>query len=777
MTAWWRWYAALGVLGCLAYYAVPSNAWAQFLYILVGASAVAATVIGTRMHRPRNHAAWLSIALGTSLWVVGDIVFELIVLTRGSVPSPSLADAVYLVGYPIYGFGLFLLVRHKWRASERGHLANSAIVMIAFGLLTWVFAIQPSLGENGISGIGGLVGVAYPAMDIFLLGLLAHFVGTRQWSSLSYRLLTAAVLLLVVTDTANNFSILSQSSSDRPLFDIGWTLSYVLIGVAALHPSMRRITNPDIESDAHLMASFTTPTVVVLTAATLVAPIVMSIEVIRGEPIAQWGWAVLLCAGALVVLVILRITDLLRLLHTQTVQLRAVADTDHLTGLANLRALEHRICGNAGDTTVLTVDIDRFGEINDTFGRGLGDRVLVVVADRLRGVVDDSVLLARLAGDEFAVCGATESMDPVALAHEIQRLFAMPFEVENMTLLIEASVGVASTSPDARGDGDCGDGDGDGDGDCGDGGWDDDTTPDRLVQRADLAVRAAKAAQSRVAFYDRSMDRDKREQLIMLGELTTALESDQLRLHYQPQVDLASMTVVGVEALLRWHHPNGTILPPSAFLPTAERTGLIRPLTNYVLTRALAQRRQWAIGGLELHMSVNISTRNLFDDTLIDRVRLALLEFDCPAQHLTLEVTETSAMTDPVGATEILLVLHEMGVQVAIDDYGTGYSSLAYIERLPVQELKIDRTFVIGMARNPAHAAIVRSTVELARTLGLSVTAEGVEDEVTMTALRELRCGRAQGYHLGRPTAPDRVSALVAELNTRLKMGTGERIS
>ncbi len=757
MTAWWRWYAALGAVGCVVYFLVPTIVWAQSVFVLVGASAVAATVIGTRMHRPANRRAWLAIATGTALWVLGDIVFEWIHVTRGSVQYPSIADALYLVGYPIYGFGLFLLARHKWRASERGHVANSAIIMVAFGLLTWVFAVQPTLGAEGISGLGGLVDVAYPAMDIFLLGLLAHFVGSRQWRALSYRLLTCAVLLLVVTDTVNNFAIMPASSSQRSLFDVGWTLSYVLIGVAALHPSMRRITNPNIESDAHLMASFTTPTVVVLTAATLTAPIVMFIEVVRDEPIEQWGWAVLLCAGALVILVVFRITDLLRLLHTQTVQLRAVADTDHLTGLANLRALEHQVWSNAGGSTLLTVDIDRFKEINDTFGRGLGDRVLVVVADRLRSIVDDSILLARLAGDEFALCGPAESMDPAALAEKIQQQFATPFEVENMTLLIEASVGVASNSPATEGD--------------------EETTPDRLVQRADLAVQTAKAAQSRVAYYDRSMDRDKSEQLIMLGELTTALESDQLRLHYQPQVDLRTMSVVGVEALLRWHHPNGNVLSPSAFLPTAERTGLIRPLTNYVLTHALAQRRQWLADGLDLSIAVNISTRNLFDDTLIEQVCTALTEFDCPPWRLTVEVTETSAMTDPVGATEKLSILHAMGVQVAIDDYGTGYSSLAYIERLPVQELKIDRAFIAGMAHNPAHAAIVRSTVELARTLGLSVTAEGVEDEMTMTALRELRCGRAQGFHLGRPTSADRLPALVAELDERLRSVTGERIS
>ncbi|CCQ14842.1 putative signaling protein [Rhodococcus sp. AW25M09] len=757
MTAWWRWYAALGVLGCAAYFVVPSIVWARSIFVLVGVSAVAATVIGTRMHRPRNRTAWLTIAVGTALWVLGDIVYEWISSTRSSVPYPSPADAVYLVAYPVYGWGLFLLVRHKWRSSERGHVANSAIVMVAFGLLTWVFAVQPSLGDGGISGTAALVDIAYPAMDIFLLGLLAHFVGSRQWRALSYRLLTAAVLLLVVTDIANNFSIISESTSDRSLLDVGWTMSYVLIGVAALHPSMRRITSPTLESDAHLMASFTTPTVVVLTAATLTAPIVMYIEVIRAEPISQWGWAVMLCAVALVILVILRITDLLRLLHSQTVRLRAAADTDHLTGLANLRALEHRIWQNAGDTTLLTVDIDRFKEVNDTFGRGLGDQVLIVVADRLRGVADDSILLARLAGDEFALCGTTESMDPVTMAHEIQRRFATPLEVGSVTLLIEVSVGVASNSPEGEGE--------------------EETTPDRLVQRADLAVQAAKAAQTRIAFYDRTMDRDSSEQLIMLGELTTALESDQLHLLYQPQVDLSSMTVVGVEALLRWHHPNGAVLPPSAFLPTAERTGLIRPVTKYVLTRALAQRRQWALSGLHLRVAVNISTRNLFDDALIDQVRAVLAEFDCPADQLTLEVTETSAMTNPAGATEVLSVLHAMGVQVAIDDYGTGYSSLAYIERLPVQELKIDRIFVAGMTHNPAHAAIVRSTVELARTLGLSVTAEGVEDEVTMTALRELRCGLAQGYHLGRPTSPDRLPALIADVNNCLKTATEERIS
>ncbi|AMY53891.1 putative bifunctional diguanylate cyclase/phosphodiesterase [Rhodococcoides fascians] len=757
MTAWWRWYGALGVLGCIAYFAVPDSVWSQSIFVVVGASAVAATIVGTRLNRPRNRTAWWSIAAGTAVWVLGDIVYEWLHAGGGVASYPSLADALYLVGYPIYGFGLFLLVRHKWRASERGHIANSAIVMVAFALLTWVFAVQPSLDGDGISGVAGLVDVAYPAMDIFLLGLLAHFVGSRQWRALSYRLLTAAVVLLVVTDTVNNFSIVSDSSADRSLLDAGWTLSYVLIGVAALHPSMRRITSPTIESDAHLMASFTTPSVVVLTAATLTAPAVMVVEVVREKPIAQWGWAVMLCAGILVVLVILRITDLLRLLHTQTVQLRAVADTDHLTGLANLRALEHKIYGNAGESTLLTVDIDRFTEINDTFGRGLGDQVLAAVATRLRTVGDDAILLARLAGDEFALCGESDSMDPAALARDILEQFSTPFEVGNMSLLIEASVGVATNAPAGVAE--------------------DDATPDRLVQRADLAVQAAKTVQSRVAYYDRSMDRNKSEQLIMLGELTAALASDQLRLRYQPQVDLDSMTVVGVEALLRWHHPSGDILSPSAFLPTAEHTGLIRPLTRYVLEQALAERQRWAASGLHLRMAVNISTRNLFDDSLIFHVSRVLSEFDCPAEQLTLEVTESSAMTDPAGATEVLAGLHAMGVQVAIDDYGTGYSSLAYIERLPVQELKIDRTFVSGMSHNATHAAIVRSTIELARTLGLSVTAEGVEDERTVSVLRELRCGRAQGFHLGRPTPGEHLPALVDELNENLKTVIGERIS
>lgn len=756
MTAWWRWYGVLGTLACLVYFLVPSDPWAHTIFVLVGASAVAAIVVGTRIHRPHNSAAWWTIAAGTALWVVGDAIFEWIHLTRGEVPSPSFADVVYLVGYPIYGFGLFALVRHKWRSNERGHVANSAIVMVAFGTLNWVFAVQPGLGDGGLSGVAGLIEIAYPTMDIFLLGVLAHFVGSRQWQAVSYRFLTAAVLLMVVADTVYNFSIVSDSASDRSSVDACWTVSYVLMGMAALHPSMRRITHPHTERDDHPMSSFTTPTVVVVTAATLTAPIVMTYEVVRGEPISRWGWAVLLCAGALVILVILRITDLLQLLRTQTAQLRTAADTDHLTGLANLRALHHRIRSDAGGSTLLTVDVDRFEEINDTFGRALGDQVLVLVAERLRSVTDDSILLARMAGDEFAFCGSADSLDPAALAREIQQQFSTPFEVGSMTLLIEASVGVAS-NVGAQGQ--------------------DESSPDRLVQRADLAARTAKSVQSRVGYYDRSMDRDTSEQLIMLGELTTALECDQLRLHYQPQVDLETLTVVGVEALLRWHHPDGTVLSPNAFLPTAERTGLIRPLTKYVLESALHQRRQWARAGLHLRTAVNISTRNLYDDTLIEQIRSALVDFDCPAEQLTIEVTETSAMTDPVGAAEMLTTLREMGVQVAIDDYGTGYSSLAYIERLPVQELKIDRTFVSGMAHNPVHAAIVRSTTELARSLGLAVTTEGVEDEATLTAVRAMRCGRAQGYHLGRPTPADRLPTLVAELDERLKIYTGEPIS
>jgi diguanylate cyclase len=408
---------------------------------------------------------------------------------------------------------------------------------------------------------------------------------------------------------------------------------------------------------------------------------------------------------------------------------------DALTGLPN-RALLHDRTHQAirqadrelVPAALLLIDLDRFKEVNDTLGHHYGDQLLIKVGERLRTTVRDVDTVARLGGDEFAVLlpriGTAEGA--VAVARKLQDAINLPYAFEGLTLDVEASIGVA-LYPDHGND------------------------ADELLQRADIAMYVAKDTHAGFVLFDPALDGHSPRRLALLGELRRAIDSDQLILHYQPKVDAHTGGVLGVEALVRWQHPIHGLVPPGDFIPLAERTGLIKPLTQYVLNAALSQCREWQLNGHELSMAVNVSARRLLDLTFPDDVAALLAHWEVPARLLVVEITESTIMTDPEHALEILQRLSDMGVQVSIDDFGTGYSSMAYLKSLPVHELKVDRTFVSQMASNTSDAVIVRSTVDLGRNLGLRVVAEGVEDLGTWQQLDLLGCDGIQGFYVSRP--------------------------
>ncbi|MBY6413200.1 EAL domain-containing protein [Rhodococcus sp. BP-252] len=747
---WW-WYPALGTSACVGYFVLPAGSVSASIYLVVAVSSVIATIIGIRVNRPTSVRAWSSIAAGIGLWALGDATYYWTSETTGTVPVPSAADPVYLVGYAFLAAGLFCLVHTGWRRGELSHVANSSIVMIAFGLLMWVFVVDYDAVD--VSTAAGIVGVVYPAMSVFLLGLLVHFIGGIQWRSASFRLLTAALLATMLADIASSVASVASSRNASAWAEAGYLAFYVLAGAAALHPSMRTLVPyaRTAGSSTRLAASFNAPAVAVLTLAALVPPVAMALLLYRGTPIVEWGWGIVLCASLLVCLVFVRVIDLLRLLHQQTQSLRSVAETDTLTGLLNRRGLQVWMDTPRHTTkrlALLLLDIDRFQEINDTFGPEISDEVLCVVADRLVSAVGSRGAIGRVGADEFALAVRADEREAMAIAESMNRSLRESVAVRHTTLLVEASVGVAFAHDDPSS------------GDAG---------SDGLIQRARFAVHSAKTVQPRIARYDTSMDRDNSTQLLLLSDLTAALDAGHLELYYQPQVDLQTMVTTGVEALLRWNDPDRGVMEPHLFLPMAERTGLIRPLAEFVLTEALSQRQQWSRSGLDVTVSINLSTRNLLDAELIDQVRRALSVTDSRGENLTIEITETVAMADPPVAIEAMHGLRELGVTLAIDDYGTGYSSLAYLQRLPVQQLKIDKTFVRDIDSTLAHRVIVQSTIDLARTLGLSVTAEGVENRETLLELRSMQCTTAQGYHLGHPVPGNEIPARVAALHGELK--------
>jgi diguanylate cyclase (GGDEF)-like protein len=382
---------------------------------------------------------------------------------------------------------------------------------------------------------------------------------------------------------------------------------------------------------------------------------------------------------------------------------------------------------------VLLLDLDRFKEINDSLGHAVGDMLLRDLAPRLRDRLRPGDVLARLGGDEFVVLAAdTDVAGARQLAEAVRSDLRHPFRMGPTSLTVDASIGIA-VGPDHA------------------------TTARDLLQRADMAMYAAKSRRAGTMVYDEDRDGHSRTNWETVEQLRGGLPRGELELHYQPKLALRGAGAAAVEALARWRHPSRGLLRPDAFVSLAESHGLMPQLTTTVLDLALEQRRTWQLAGLDLTMAVNVSPSNLVDEGFPDHVARLLDRHSVPASALVLEVTENLLMEDRERSAAVLAELRRAGVGVAIDDYGTGYSSLSYLARLPVTELKLDRSFVAAVTDDDRGRAIVTSTVQLAHALGLVLVAEGVEDEATMESLRRIGCDFAQGYHLSRPLPAEAV--------------------
>ena len=440
-----------------------------------------------------------------------------------------------------------------------------------------------------------------------------------------------------------------------------------------------------------------------------------------------------------------------RLRH-QATENEHLAMHDALTDLPNRnlfhdRAQQAILAAQRDESLVglLILDLDRFKEVNDTLGHQSGDLLLREVATRLRSRMRGSDSVARLGGDEYGLLlpGIRTTADAVAIADEVRALLRASVLLQGITLELDVSVGIA-VYPEHGGD------------------------VDTLMQRADVAMYVAKKDHSGCELYAAARDDYSPGRLALASELRRALDERELILHYQPQVDLASSRIVAVEALVRWLHPSEGLLGPDQFVPLSETTGQIRELTLYVLNAALDQLRAWRSSGLDLRIAVNLSARDLVDLTFPATVAQMLTARDLPADRLELEITESVILADPIRARAILNQLSDIGVRLAIDDYGSGYSSLGYLKRLPVNTIKIDRSFVMNMEHDTNDTVIVRSTIDLGRNLGLRVVAEGVETEAALDQLAALKCDYAQGYFLSRPLPPTEVEALIEAHNKPL---------
>jgi len=408
------------------------------------------------------------------------------------------------------------------------------------------------------------------------------------------------------------------------------------------------------------------------------------------------------------------------------------ATHDMLTGLPNRMLFLSRATSalnESGGVAIVLLDLDRFKDVNDTLGHAIGDRLLCEVSERLLRTVGDQATVARLGGDEFAlvISNVTEPERAIAIVNELNAELSRPIDMDGLTLAVTASAGIA-LAPEHGSD------------------------VALLLQRADIAMYLAKERRSTVEVYSVEHDRSMRRWLMLVGLLTHALQTEtELSVMYQPIADVRSRRIVQVEALARWNHPIHGAIPPEEFIGIAEQMGMISQISDFVLSQACAQLAKWRQAGIDIGLAINVSGRELSDGSLVDRVSRHLQAHDLPPDVMTLEVTETEVMSDLAQATLVLDELADLGIRIAIDDYGTGYSSLAYLHRLPVQELKIDRSFVTNLPNEMSNRIIVRSSIAMAHSLGLSVVAEGAEDEVTCAMLADAGCDQIQGYYLSKP--------------------------
>lgn len=427
---------------------------------------------------------------------------------------------------------------------------------------------------------------------------------------------------------------------------------------------------------------------------------------------------------------------------------------DGLTNLPNRLLLRDRLeqatlvqPREHSPVALLAIDLDRFKEVNDTFGHHSGDYLLQEVAARLRQLVRASDTVARMGGDEFAIVlpKITDGNSAVRVARKILNALDRPFVIDGQPLTIGASIGIAL---------------------CPNHGDD----PDVLMRRADIAMYLAKNSNSGYSLYSVEQDRALPGDLLLTGQLRSGIESNQLLLYYQPKVHLRTGLVTRVEALVRWQHPENGLMAPDTFIPLAERTGLIWPLTEWVLGEALRQCRQWHDQGVPLHVAVNLSPRSLQQPALPQRVSDLLEKWKVHPRYLKLEITESCIMADPPQVMAILSLLQSLGVRLSLDDFGTGYSSLVHLRQLSVDEIKIDKSFILEMTSNQSDAAVVRATIDLAHNLGRQVVAEGVDNEETCRILCELGCDLAQGFYFSRPVPAAELTRWLQETQWGLKL-------
>jgi diguanylate cyclase (GGDEF)-like protein len=680
-----------------------------------------AVLIGIRAATVRDdqRAGWTALAVALALFAAGNLLWTTVVQFMDPVPYPSAQDAFFLPFYPVAYLGIGLLARGS--VPGRGARAIWLDGLIAaLGVAALESAIVVAAVVSGAHGdLGDLAtNFAYPIGDLVLVTMLVAVFAVQGWRpDRLWWTLGAGLILFAAADSVYSVQTAHDTYVTGTVLDSVWMIGTLLMATAAWQSHGRlsaraRRTQPVLVPGAFLMSSLC---IVVYATFHPVVPL-----------------AVVLATCTLMVAII-RMGFAFRELQSLAESKRE-ARTDELTGLPNRRlfyeTLRRRLEAGSGraDLAVLMIDLDRFKEINDSLGHHVGDEVLRQLGPRLASVVDGSGTVARLGGDEFGLLVAPleSSMQATQVAERVREDLRRSFVLDGITLHVDASIGIA-IAPE-HGD-----------------------AADTLLQRADVAMYEAKRNHDPWQLYSPFRDRHTRDRLELMEDVRDAIARRELVLYYQPKVDLSTREMTGVEALVRWQHPVRGLLAPDRFLDLFEQSGLIGPLAMTVLEMAMLQQAEWARDDLDLSMAVNLSAANLSDGQLPAKVAEVLDRLDVDPAKVVLEITEDSLMVDAEQSLEVLEGLHAQGVELSVDDYGTGFSSLAYLRDLPVNELKLDRAFLAAAGEDDRAVAIIRSTVDLAHALDMRIVAEGVETDANLALIAGMGCDTAQGFLLGRP--------------------------
>lgn len=737
---------SVGVALMAIYLALPTGLGRVAVYLAVGLAGVGAVLSGVRLHRPQSRTPWLLFAAGQAAWVVGDTVFNWNQMVREVSPFPSGGDVAYLLAYPLLAVGIALLIRRGGRPFDIRALIDSGIVVVALSLVSWAWIARPMIEATDVSALDRTIAVAYPIGDIILMAMLVRLVATPGQVSVAVKLLVGAVMAQIIADTA-----LAAGASDSWQYasslDLLWLGSYILWGAAALHPTMDQIARRSGPPGD----LFSGRRVLVLGAAALLPPVTAAVALALGRSMEPWAFV----AGSIVLtsLVLARMASaIVEVRHTAEQrdhlegELFQRALLDPLTGLFNRAYMLRLITSTLGrsrpagsGTGLIMVDLDDFKVVNNDRGPSVADDILKEVARRICVVTGPHHPVGRVGGDQFVVLVEHIEDDETTtrLADELATMLLAPIDLAGSRVRVRARIGV-TVSADSTAE------------------------ASELLHEALIANRRAKlTAPGAIEVFDSTLRREVAERAALECALRSAIKDDELELHYQPVMAVGVAAIDGYEALVRWRRCADRLAMPDEFIPIAERSDLICELGRWVLCEATRQFAAWLALDVDrfgpLTVAVNVSGRHLADRRIVDDVAAALAASGLQGHHLVIEVTETVLIDEPNAVIQ-LAALRELGVTVSLDDFGTGYASIGRLRHLPVDTIKIDKSFLVST--EPGSAELVALMTAAAHACGMLVVAEGVERADQLDLLKDLECDFAQGYFFSRPLPADAVLQL-----------------